>query len=104
MKFKPGNILATPGALSLEIDLLPYLRRHLTGDWGDLDQEDIVENESSLVHGYRLMSSYHTPNGKLWIITEADRSATTFLLPSMPCILSIPAQLRKPPNLCGAPG
>ena len=85
MKFNPGNIVATPGALSLKesgINLLAYLQRHLNGDWGDLCEEDKAENNFSLQHGYRLLSSYQTPHGKLWIITEADRSATTFLLPS----------------------
>ena len=84
MKFQPGRIVATPGALSLAergINLLTYLQRHLNGDWGDLDEEDKRENVFSLEHGYRLLSAYQTPLGKLWIITEADRSATTFLLP-----------------------
>lgn len=84
MKFQPGHIVATPGALSLAeqgVNLLPYLQRHLNGDWGDLDEEDQAENEFSLQHGYRLLSSYHTPHGKLWIITEADRSTSTFLTP-----------------------
>ena len=81
MKFQPGNLVATPGALSLGINLLPYLQRHLNGVWGDLDEEDKAENDFSLQHGYRLLSAYQTPHGRLWIITEADRSATTFLLP-----------------------
>ena len=84
MKFQPGNIVATPGALSLSeggINLLTYLQRHLNGDWGDLEVEDKAENDFSLQHGYRLLSSYKTTLGKLWIITEADRSVTTFLLP-----------------------
>ena len=85
MKFQPGNIVATPGALSLAengTNLLTYLKRHLNGDWGDLSEADQKENEFSLLHGYRLLSAYQTPHGKLWIITEADRSATTFLLPA----------------------
>ena len=84
MLFKPGTIVATPGALELAeqgLDLLAYLQRHLKGDWGDLCQEDKAENNFSLRSGFRLLSSYNTPLGKLWIITEADRSATTFLLP-----------------------
>ena len=84
MLFKTGQIVATPGALELAeqgIDLLAYLLRHLNGDWGDLCQEDKVENEFSVKNGYRILSAYTTPQGKLWIITEADRSATTFLLP-----------------------
>jgi hypothetical protein len=59
-----------------------FLRRHLRGDWGGLDAHDIAENDYSLAHGFRLLSSYRTTAGEtLWIITEADRSATTLLLP-----------------------
>ena len=84
MLFQPGQIVATPGALSLAergVDLLECLQRHLNGDWGDLCGEDKAENEFSLKHGFRLLSAYNTHLGKLWIITEADRSVTTFLLP-----------------------
>ncbi len=84
MLFPPGQIVATPGALELAeqgVDLLAYLQRHLCGDWGELCDEDKAENDFSLKNGFRLMSAYPTPCGKLWIITEADRSATTFLLP-----------------------
>ena len=58
--------------------------RHICGDWGDLEPEDAELNEQALVHGDRLFSSYiYEPTGeKLWIITEADRSATTILFPS----------------------
>ena len=63
-------------------DPLDFLFRHLDGDWGDISPEDIAENELSLQHGWRLLSSYRLSDGtKVWIITEADRSATTFLLP-----------------------
>ena len=84
MLFNPGNIVATPGALELAeqgINLSVYLQRHLSGDWGDLCPEDKAENDFSLQNGFRLLSAYDTPCGSLWIITEADRSATTFLLP-----------------------
>ena len=84
MLFNPGQIVATPGALSLAeqgIDLLAFLQRHLIGDWGDLCAEDKAENNFSLANGFRLLSAYETPAGSLWIITEADRSVTTFLLP-----------------------
>jgi hypothetical protein len=82
-----GRIVATPGALSLleEVKKSPseFLSRHLRGDWGDLRQEDKTENELSLKHGFRLLSSYPiTDSATLWIITEADRSVTTLLLPS----------------------
>lgn len=85
--FSPGRIVATPGALALleEAERSPseFLSRHLGGDWGDLCQEDKTENELSLKHSFRLLSSYQvTETATLWIITEADRSVTTLLLPS----------------------
>ena len=84
--FAPGRMVATPGALALleqtNKSPLEFLSRHLRGDWGDLCQEDKTENELSLKYGFRLLSSYQTDAGeRLWIITEADRSATTMLLP-----------------------
>ena len=58
------------------------LARHVTGDWGDLCDEDKAENELSVEQGFRILSAYELQTGtKLWVITEADRSATTFLLP-----------------------
>jgi hypothetical protein len=85
--FPAGQITATPGALAMlehaKKTPFEFLSRHLRGDWGDLCQQDKAENESSLKHGYRLMSSYRIDEIEtLWIITEADRSATTMLLPS----------------------
>ena len=85
--FPAGQFVATPGALSLleqaNKSPLEFVSRHLRGDWGDLCQEDETENELSLKHGFRLLSSYQvTETEKLWIITEADRSVTTLLLPS----------------------
>jgi hypothetical protein len=86
-RFPPGQIVATPGALAAleESGESPdvFLKRHLTGDWGEVDDHDRRENELSVVQGFRLLSAYTLSNGtKLWIITEADRSATTLLLPS----------------------
>jgi len=86
VKFSPGSVVATPGVLdafraSGESPLV-FLERHLAGDWGDVDEHDRHENELSLQHGWRLLSAYTLSTGvKFWIITEADRSATTFLLP-----------------------
>jgi hypothetical protein len=58
------------------------MRRHLTGDWGDLDEDDKRANAHALKSGARLFSAYHTSSGtKFYIITEADRSSTCFLLP-----------------------
>lgn len=58
---------------------LTYLQRHLSGDWGDLDAHDVHENEESLKHGWRILSAYNLSDGtKIWIITEANRTVTTF--------------------------
>ena len=63
-------------------DVLVYLRLHDSGNWGDLCAEDIVHNDLALKEGSRLLSSYTDRNKvKFWIITEADRSVTTVLLP-----------------------
>jgi hypothetical protein len=83
-KFPFGHIVATPNALARipNDEIVRALSRHLTGDWGTLDSEDWKANEQALKHGGRLFSAYHSnQNVKFWIITEADRSATTVLLP-----------------------
>jgi hypothetical protein len=82
--FPLGGVYATPGALALAergIDLGALLARHAAGDWGDVDAADRAANGRALIVGARLLSSYRTPAGKLWIISEGDRSATTALLP-----------------------
>ena len=84
--FQLGNIVSTPGALEAIERAgdtpLPYLARHATGDWGDLDQGDKEENESALKDGLRILSAYRLADEtRIWIITEADRSTTTILLP-----------------------
>jgi len=62
--------------------LWEFLSRHLRADWGDLCHDDKTENELRLKYGFRSMSSYLvTDTEKLWVITEADRSVTTLLLP-----------------------
>lgn len=85
--FPLGRLVATPGALELltELALSPmeFVSRHAKGDWGNLDAEDVQANRAALQFGSRLVSSYQIGSGqKLWIITEADRSITTLLLPS----------------------
>ena len=86
--FALGRIVATPAAIAaiVESDAEPgdLLQRHRRGDWGDLSDHDIQANNRALVQGERLLSSYALPGngGKIWIITEADRSVTTLLLPS----------------------
>jgi hypothetical protein len=80
-----GRVVATLGALKLltEARAYPYdlLARHVAGDWGELCAFDRRQNEIALRDGYRVLSSYDAPEGRVWIITEADRSITTILLP-----------------------
>jgi hypothetical protein len=84
--FPLGRLLATPGVLEVASgdDLMAYLARHARGDWGVVDQADWRANDRALSEGTRLLSAYVLRDGstRIWIITEADRSATTFLLPS----------------------
>jgi hypothetical protein len=86
-RFPIGCPVITPAAQSaLEaagIEDVLLLARHIQGDWGDLSVEDLAANELALLTGKRLLSSYDLPDGrcKIWIITEADRSVTTILLP-----------------------
>ena len=86
-RFPLGETLITAGAQeALDIagqTAIPFLRRHISCDWGEVSEDDAQENEISLREGFRLLSAYRTSKGqKIWIITEADRSATTILLPS----------------------
>ena len=80
-----GQIVATPGALALLESVGEsyhrLLDRHVRGDWGTLSDEDRQANVEALAHGLRIMSVYPVGERKVWIITEADRSATTLLLP-----------------------
>lgn len=79
---------ATPGVLHAAEragdDLLTYLSRHARGDWGVVGKDDARANDWALSDGTRLLSAYLLRDGttRIWIITEADRSATTVLLPS----------------------
>jgi hypothetical protein len=84
--FPLGAVLATPGALAcLErcaANSTTFLERHQRGDWGDVSPQDSAENNRAVTARLRILSSYAMANGeRLWIITEADRSATTLLLP-----------------------
>ncbi|MFP5262520.1 MAG: hypothetical protein ACLGJB_11500 [Blastocatellia bacterium] len=86
-RFQLGRMVATPGALrALEEagqGAMEFIYRHQQGDWGDLCEADKRENEFSVDKELRILSAYHTSKGiKVWVITEADRSATTVLLPS----------------------
>lgn len=84
MPFRLGRVLITPGALAelQPSDVLVALRRHAAKDWGDLCPEDRDRNDEALLLGTRVLSAYQAQGGtKFWIITEADRSCTTVLLP-----------------------
>ena len=83
-KFTLGDIVMTQGVNDLFelFELTALLSRHLNCEWGDLSGEDKKLNDAALISNERLFSAYSTPKGKVWIITEHDRSATTILLPS----------------------
>ena len=86
VRFRLGQMVATPGALAAmernQTQPLTLLARHQAGEWGDLDSEDVAENEYSLERGLRLPSGYTLLDGtRIWIINEADRSSTCILLP-----------------------
>lgn len=80
-----GQVVATPGALNLlrRANQNPFqmLLRHRSGDWGNVHPEDALANEAAAMHCNRVISSYEVAGERLWVITEADRSATTLLLP-----------------------
>ena len=92
VKFNSGRVFSTPDALEAihrnDEYASTFLARHFTGDWGDVDADDQQANDQALIpdeHGEydRLLSAYHLTDGtKIWVLTEADRSATTILLPS----------------------
>ena len=85
-KFRLGDVYVTPRAMKAlgggYEAVAGMLRRHEDGDWGDVVNADRQANDQALQDGMRLFSTYHSENGtKFWVITEADRSATTLLLP-----------------------
>jgi hypothetical protein len=87
-KFKAGTLCMTRGVNERVADDVRFaefvessLVKHLRGDWGDLCEDDKLENEHALIDGGRLFSAYGSDLDKIWIITEADGSATTVLLP-----------------------
>lgn len=83
--FPLGHLVATPSSLELldraAVNASDLLLRHQRGDWGNVPHEDAAENDLSVVNGFRILSSYPVGDGRIWIITEADRSSTTLLLP-----------------------
>ena len=85
-QFPLGRVVATPGALRLleqhKAEPFDYLLRHVGGDFGTVDADDVAANKAAVKTGLRILSSYLIGGkNQLWIITEADRSATTLLLP-----------------------
>jgi hypothetical protein len=85
-RFPLGQIVATPGTLKALTEAgdspASFLRRHVVGDWGELDEEDRQENERSVSAGFRLLSAYSLSTSiRIWVITEADRLSTCILLP-----------------------
>ena len=83
--FSMGRTLATPGALSLMaecgIQPMELLARHTRGDFGVVCAEDAQANAEAIIQGNRILSSYLAGSQRVWVITEADRSSTTILLP-----------------------
>ena len=84
--FQPGHIVSTRGALraliQARIDGRTLVERHLRGDFGELCTDDREQNSLAIQLGARVLSSYLLPTQqKVWVITEADRSVTTLLLP-----------------------
>jgi hypothetical protein len=85
-RFALGRILATPGAINAMKDAgespLRLLKRHANGDFGNLHEDDVRANELAIRRGMRVLSAYVlSTEERVWVITEADRSATTILLP-----------------------
>ena len=83
-KFDLGHVVSTV-RVAQEVpraEIISALRRHHSGDWGSLCSEDVQANDAALNDGTRILSAYATSVGKIWIITEADRSVTTILYPS----------------------
>ena len=85
-RFEIGSVVATPSALALLADCgqspMEFVTRHQQGDWGSLSAEDRKLNEQAIESNERLISAYLTDSAdRIWVITEADRSSTTILLP-----------------------
>lgn len=84
-KFELGELYMTTGARdSLQpFEITALLKRHAHCDWGVCGLDDAESNDEALIEGSRVLSVYRSNSGeKVWLITEADRSATTILMPS----------------------
>lgn len=84
LQFSLGQLVMTPGAeQTFDMDTrVKCLKRHASRDWGDIDPEDATNNDLGVERNGRILSAYNIGEHQLWIITEADRSVTTLLLPS----------------------
>lgn len=86
MRFALGQMVMTPGVEDLVVSGAvnpgPLIQRHASGDWGDVDAHDRGVNDAAVLDGSRILSVYKVGPETVWVITEADRSVTTLLLPS----------------------
>lgn len=84
--FALGKVVTTKNAVEFMTQkcITPFdlLHRHQHGDWGNLNEPDLEANEQALIEDLRILSSYNFDKEKIWVITEADRTLTTILLPS----------------------
>jgi hypothetical protein len=87
-RFPLGHVVMTQGVVQFLLennldneDILPYLRRHQCGDWGEMPEEDKAQNDRAVNEPHMLMSCYRLKDERIWIITDWDRQTTTFLLP-----------------------
>lgn len=84
LSFALGTTVMTRGAMDAidALEIVTFVARHARGDWGEVNDDDWKENDLSVENGYRILSAFTSRSGaKVWVITEADRSATTVLLP-----------------------
>lgn len=90
-KFRSPQIVLTPGAEDAigrmeeehDLDIVPYLDRHFSGDWGEIGAEDAAQNDTMISEKGMILSAYTLPTGtKIWIITDPGHAITTILLPS----------------------
>lgn len=83
-RFKPGALVATPGALGVlekaGVPVWSLVSRHVAGDFGECDEHDRQANENAITNDERILSAYTVAGERVWVITEADRSSTCVLL------------------------
>lgn len=83
--FPLGRVVATPGAIEAlekaKTSAWDLLRRHVAGDFGEVDQDDWQANLEAIKDDARILSAYTVAEERLWVITEADRSSSCVLKP-----------------------